>query len=61
MNDILTIHDVRRNIDNIYDYLELANCHILDNSLDMYDIENMRKAYELCRILKVSRWTNTVL
>ena len=58
MKDIMSIYEVRRNIDNIYDTLEMANCHILENSLDIYDYDNLRKAWELCRQLKCSKWTN---
>lgn len=61
IDKIKTIHEVRRTIDTIYDYLELANAHILDNSIDINDVDNLRKSWELCRELKCAKWTNQLL
>lgn len=57
----MTIHEVRENIDYIYDVLEKCNCHAIDNSLDGFDYNDMRKAWEICRKLKCARWTNQLL
>ena len=61
MDKILTIHEVRRKIDYVYDVLETVNVHIHDNSLDGLDYDNLRKAWEECRKLKCSNWTNQLL
>ena len=61
MEKILTIHEVRRSIDEVYEYLEMVNCHLIDNSIDGYDYDNLRKAWEMLRRLKASKWTNQLL
>ena len=61
LDKIMTIHEVRKNIDYIYDILETCNSHAVDNFLDGYDYNNLRKAWETCRKLKCARWTNQIL
>ena len=61
MNKIYTVHEVRKSIEEIAGYLETANFHIHDNSLDCYDYNNLRKSWEICRSLIASKWTNQLL
>lgn len=61
MNDVMTIHEVRTRIKSIYDTLEMLNCHMLDNSIDIYDINNVRIAWEDCRKIMSSKWTNQLM
>ena len=58
---ILTIYEVRANIKEVDNILEIVNCHILDNSVDTYDYDNLRKAYQLLRDTFIANWTNQLL
>lgn len=61
MKRVLTIYEVRRDIKTIFDTLEIVNCHIIDKSLDTYDYDNLRKAYDICRNIIASNWTTQIL
>ena len=58
---ILTIHEVRRQLEEVYRYLEMFNCHSIDNSIDGYDYDNMRKAWQILQDVNSSKWTNQIL
>lgn len=61
MNQIKTIHEVRSAINEIDEVLTTVNAHILDNSIDSADLDNLRKIWNICRTLRASRWTNQLL
>lgn len=61
MNQIKTIHEVRSVINEIDEVLTTVNAHIIDNSIDTADLDNLRKAWNLCRNIRASKWTNQVL
>ena len=61
MEKILTIYEVRTIIRSIYDTLETLNNHMIDNSVDMYDQNNVRIAWEQCRKIMSAKWTNQLL
>lgn len=61
VSKILTIHEVRRRIESIYNTLETLNCHAVQGTLCSGDYDEMRKAWENCREVMSSRWTNQLL
>ena len=61
MKKIYTIHEVRRMQEEVYEWLTTFHCHYLDNSVDAYDYDNMRKAWEMMREVISAKWTNQLL
>ena len=59
--DILTIYEVRRNIREANELLKIVNSHIHDNSVDTFDYDNLRVAYQLLAETFSARWTNQIL
>ena len=59
MNDALTIHEVRRTLDNDYLKLEEMYAHILSNSnmLDTFDIKELKQVVESLRKVCTTKWT----
>jgi hypothetical protein len=59
MCEILTIHEVRRILDNSLQIITVVNSKYIDGK--MPESSDLRELYENLRKVATSRWTNQVL
>lgn len=59
MNDILTIHEVRRRLDRALQIAETVNTKFLDGKPQ--DPKDLKEFYDLMRTVCSAKWTNTLL
>ena len=56
MDKVLTIHEVRKDLEKAQEFAEKINKSYIDGkNLESYDV---RSVYELLRNVNASRWTN---
>lgn len=60
-DNIMTVYEVRRNLKEILDNLEVLNVHILDDCVDCVDYDNMRHSYTMLVDTFLARWTNDLM
>lgn len=59
-DNVMSVTDVRTVLRDIENVLTTFNTHILDNTIDCYDYDNIRKAWLWCRDISASKWTSDI-